>query len=101
MVISLRKHIEDSAEDAKAAVDAFKSAVGAIAKAGAEAIPPLSAGLLAKLNVIHEGLPREAVKEQVNAAREEFEQQLETWGESAAQYSRESTKPASAGPRLA
>jgi diguanylate cyclase (GGDEF)-like protein len=92
VVISLRKHIEDSAENAKTAVDAFKSAVAAIAKAGAQAIPPLGAGLLAKLNLIHEGLPREAGKEQMNAARGEFEQHLEVWGESAAQYSRDKEK---------
>jgi len=84
--------MQDSAENAKAAVEAFKSSIGAIAKAGAQAIPPLGAGLLAKLNVIQESLPREAVKEEVLAAREEFEQELETWGESAAQYSRDKEK---------
>jgi diguanylate cyclase (GGDEF)-like protein len=92
VVISLRKHIEDRTENAKAAVEAFKSAIGAIAKAGAQAIPPLGAGLLAKLNVMQAGLPREAVKEQVLATRGEFEQELEIWAESAAQYSRDKEK---------
>ncbi|HVW10251.1 MAG TPA: GGDEF domain-containing protein [Bryobacteraceae bacterium] len=92
MVISLRKHIEDSTENAKAAVEAFKSAIELIAKTGAQAIPPLGAGLLAKLNVIQENLPREAVKEQVLAARAEFEQDIESWGDSAAEYSRNKEK---------
>jgi diguanylate cyclase (GGDEF)-like protein len=92
VVISLKKHIEGSGKDAKAAVEAFKSAIGAVARAGAQAIPPLGAGLLAKLNAVQENLPPQPVADQVAAAQGEFERELGLWSESAAQYSTEKEK---------
>ena len=66
MVISLKKHIDASGGEAvKAAVDAFRSSIGSIAKAGALAIPPLGAGLLAKLNAVQERVPAQATPDQV------------------------------------
>jgi len=93
VVISLKKHIESSgAEAVKAAVEAFRSAIGSIAQAGALAIPPLGAGLLAKLNAVQENVPAQATPDQVAAARAEFEQELGQWSESAAQYSNNKEK---------
>jgi len=93
VVISLKKHIESSgAEAVKTAVEAFRSAIGSIAKAGAQVIPPLGAGLLAKLNAVQESVPAQATPDQVAAARAEFEQELGQWGESAAQYSNNKEK---------
>lgn len=93
MVISLKKHIESNADAvAKATVAAYKSALGAIAKAGAQAIPPLGAGLLQKLNSLRENLPLAATPDQLTTTQTEFEQELGHWGESAAQYSNNKEK---------
>jgi diguanylate cyclase (GGDEF)-like protein len=90
VVISLKKHMDDFAEElAKAAVNAYRAALTAMGNAGAEAMPHLGAGLLQKLNGMRESLADNVNPDEMAAVQQGLEAELARWGESAARYSNE------------
>jgi diguanylate cyclase len=93
VVISLKKHMDDyTGELAKASVSAYRAALTAMGKAGAQAIPHLGAPLLKTLNLLQEKLSGSVSPDEMAGVEQGLEQELAKWGESAAQYSNDKAK---------
>jgi len=90
VVISLKKHIEANAEEmAKTAVSAYEAALDSIAKAGAQAMPHLGAGLEQRLSPLREKLSAGITSAELAHTQQGVDRELAKWGESAAQYSKD------------
>jgi diguanylate cyclase (GGDEF)-like protein len=89
-VISLKKHIEAAAEElAKTTLSAYQAALSSIAKACTQAVPHLGAGLERKLSALQENLSVDMTPGEMADVQQGVDQELATWAESAAQYSRD------------
>src|SRR5580692_7949421 len=85
--------MEAQAEElARTTVAAYKSILATIAQAGGKATPHLGAGLLEKLGSFQESLTPLITPDQMSAAQQAVNLELESWGESAAKYSEDKEK---------
>lgn len=92
-MISLKKHMDAYAEEmAKAAVSAYRAALMAMAKAGAQAMPHLGANLLQKLNSLRDNVNASVSAGEMADIEQNVELELAQWGERAAQYSNDKAK---------
>ena len=93
MVISLRKHMDAHGDQlAETAVSAYRTALSAMAKAVAQALPPLANDFAEKLNQLQENLSSNVTPEAMARIQHAVETELAEWGNSAAQYSFEKAR---------
>ncbi len=92
-MISLKKYIESHSDEMlRAAMAAYKAALSTMAKAGAEAIPHLGAGLRQKLDLLQENLSQSTSADEIARAQQNVDQELGAWSASASQYLNDKTK---------
>jgi diguanylate cyclase (GGDEF)-like protein len=88
VVISIKKHMEERAEElAMAAVSSYQTVLTAIGKAATQAAPQPGADLTEKLIVLAE-LPEEIAAEDITTTQIGVEREIAQWGDAAAQYFR-------------
>jgi diguanylate cyclase (GGDEF)-like protein len=93
VMISLKKYIESQTEELlSAAMAAYKAALTAMAKAGAEAIPHLGPGLRQKLDHLQANLGHNISVGEIARAQQSVDLELEQWSAGATQYFTDKTK---------
>lgn len=92
-MISLKKLIESQSEELfAAAMVAYRAALSAMGKAGAEAIPHLGTGLRQKLNRLQESLDSNVSVSDITRAQQNVDVELGQWSANATQYFTDKTK---------
>ena len=92
-MISLKKHIEAHGEElSRSAVGAYRATLTAMARAGAQAMPHLGSGLLERMGILQENLSGNVTPGELASVQQGVELQLGQWGDSAAQYSKDSAR---------
>jgi diguanylate cyclase len=87
-VISLKRHIEASAEElAKTVLSAYQAALGSMAKACTQAVPHIGGGLTQKLAALQKNISPSMSADDMAAIQQCVDKDLATWAESAGQYS--------------
>jgi diguanylate cyclase (GGDEF)-like protein len=92
-MISLKKHMEAHAEELlKAAMGAYRAALAAMAKAGAQAAPQLGDSLQQKLTLLQQSIADSSSSVEMARVQQNVDLELGQWGDKAAQHSIEKEK---------
>jgi len=90
-VISLRKAMDgDLKESLRSALESYRAALIDVGEAGARAYPPSGENLRQSLLKLHENLLTTVTPDAFAQAKQQFGQELKTWGDSASYYYQES-----------
>jgi diguanylate cyclase (GGDEF)-like protein len=91
-MISLRKSMALQLEDVLAcSLQSYKQALGAVGAAGSQACPPVAGEFRAQLMALQQHLAGDASATEILETEQQFEKELEVWGQKAANFYDEKT----------